>query len=246
MYTTNIKSLLYKSQIQEDLETTSKYADVKKDILIVTHNQFQFLKDCINSIRKNTENYQIYIWDNASVGEMKEWIESQSDCRVYRSEENLGFIIPNNELAKKSDSPYIILLNDDTIVKKNWDKALISHLQVKNYSQVGYSGGWLDNSAKGKVGGFGEEIDYVVGWCFAISRETYQKIGLFDDNNLKFAYGEDSDFSLRIKANDGKIYALHLDLVHHFGNSTIISLGANEDRKNSFYQNHKYLLEKWK
>ncbi len=244
-YTIDEKLLLYSNEIKNELEVTSSYVATKKDILIVTHNQFDCLKNCLNSIRKNTEDYQIYIWDNASEGEMKDWIKDQKDCIVLRSELNLGFIIPNNELASISKNPYIILLNDDTFVMRNWDKALISQMQIKKHSQVGYCGGLLDKNFKGAAVAYGDQIDYIVGWCFAIPRVVYEELGLFDQDNLTFAYGEDSDLSMRIKESGKSIYALHLDLVSHLGNSTINSVHKNCKCDESFESNHRYLVERW-
>ena len=178
----------YQDKILDELICTSKYESVEKDILIVVHNQLEYLQKCVDSIRKNTEKYQIYIWDNASNEETKNWISNQNDIICIRSEINEGFIKPNNALAKLSNNPFIILLNSDTEVLKDWDKALISHIQQFNYSQVGYLGGILNSQGKGVKFSFGSEIDYIPGWCFCIPRGVYDQYGLFDEENLFFAY----------------------------------------------------------
>lgn len=233
----------YEEQIKKELLVILDYKPVKKDILIVTHNNLFYLKQCIESIRKNTEDYQIYVWDNASEKDVQEYLKHQYDIICIKSEQNLGFIVPNNRLIELGTNPFVVLINDDTIVFPNWDKLLISHLN--NFAQVGYLGGILDEEMKGSQFGFGDKIDYICGWCFAIARETYETFGLFDEVNLKFAYGEDSDFSLRLKENLKEIYALHSGLVHHFENKTISKLNP-EELHSTFESNHLFLKNRWR
>jgi GT2 family glycosyltransferase len=106
-------------------------------------------------------------------------------------------------------------------------------------------GGILDENGKGKWFNCGTEIDYISGWCFAIKRETYNKFGLFDQENLEFAYGEDADFSLRLRQSGAYIHALHLSLVHHFENKTILQVRHKRDCSKTFEKNHSFIKEKW-
>jgi len=236
----------FSEEIKEELFVVSKYEVAEKDILIVVHNQLEYLKICIESIRGNTENYHIFVWDNGSDQDMQDWLAEQKDIVTVRNEENLGFIIPNNELIKLGNSPYVILLNSDTMVMKDWDKSLISHLQQdQQLAQVGFAGGILDEDGKGKWVQFGTEVDYIAGWCFAIRRETYEKHGLFDQENLEFAYGEDADFSLRLQQAGQTVRALHLGLVCHFQNKTILQVCHKRDCRKTFEQNHRFIKQKW-
>jgi len=236
----------FSEEIKEELFVVSKYEVAEKDILIVVHNQLEYLKICIESIRGNTENYHIFVWDNGSDQDMQDWLAEQKDIVTVRNEENLGFIIPNNELIKLGNSPYVILLNSDTMVMKDWDKSLISHLQQdQQLAQVGFAGGILDEDGKGKWVQFGTEVDYIAGWCFAIRRETYEKHGLFDQENLEFAYGEDADFSLRLQQAGQTVRALHLGLVCHFQNKTILQVCHKLDCRKTFEQNHRFIKQKW-
>lgn len=234
----------FPKEIEQELCVAHTYKPVSKDILIVTHNQFDYLKQCVQSIRDNTEDYQIYVWDNGSQEDMKSWLASQPDIIVTRSETNLGFIVPNNLLISQGENPFVILLNDDTVVYPGWDKALIAHLQ-NGFTQVGYIGGWLDAEAKGSKFGWGDAVDYIPGWCFAISRKTYREFGLFDET-LVFAYCEDADFSMRLTKAGKAICALHLGLVHHFENQTIKNVLDSHDCYASFAGNHAVLKMRWK
>ena len=234
----------FRPEIMEELQVVNSSIDASKDIIIVIHNQLPYLKVCIESVMANTKNFHLYLWDNASDAETEEYL-NQVD--VMRSGANLGFIEPNNEMVNWGDGDYIVLLNSDTKVFDGWDKAMIGYLQQHaDIAQVGYLGGVLSEEGKGIRADFGFDVDYICGFCTCLKRTTFEKFGLFD-KRLKFAYCEDADLSLRLKAAGLKVYALHLMLVHHYENKTIIAVQSEGsiDVLSSFTHNHKFLREKW-
>jgi GT2 family glycosyltransferase len=243
-----LKIETYKKEIINEIIISQKYVSVSKDILIVVRNQLPFIQQCLNFIHKFTENYKIFIYDNGSEKETKNWLQKQN-VTLVTNEKNLGFIKPNNELIKLGTSPFIILLNSDTIVYPDWDKAMIAYLQsFPECVQVGYMGGILNKEGKGDKGMYGSDVDYIVGWCFCVSRKTYEEFGLFDEKNLEFAYCEDADFSLRLKESDKKIHSLHLDLVYHYGHITVNQLTKKEEIEEAhkaFDKNHEYIRKRW-
>lgn len=246
------------NKVKEELKLGQNNKDVWKDIIIIVRDQLDYFKQCIESVFKNTTNFHLYIWDNGSQEETKQYIDDlvknydpdrdkHYAITTIRSENNTGFIYPNNELVALGSSPYIILLNSDTKVFELWDSTMVSFLKKnESVAQVGYWGGHLDNEGRGFGGSYGFDIDYVPGWCFCVSRETYQKHGLFSDK-LKFAYFEDSDYSLRLKEAGKAIYALYAPLVHHFQNKTVINVekeGTINLRAN-FEHNQTYVKQRW-
>jgi O-antigen biosynthesis protein len=233
--------------LKKELIATHNYQPVHKDILIVVKDQLEYVKACIESIQSNTEDFTLYVWDNASQRPTADYLKS-INAIYHRSEENLGFIIPNNRLAVMGKSPYLILLNSDTVVRQDWDKAMVAWMQFNSdVALVGYEGGYLNEEAQGCGEAFGYEVDYVAGWSMALSRNTFEEFGLFDEEHLKFAYGEDSDLCLRLKEAGRKVYALHLEFVEHFGNKTIraISQGRESEFHTTFRVNHDYLKDRW-
>ena len=238
------------SNVRNELQNAQLYQEVHKDILIVVKDQISYFKDCIESIQTHTKNYHLYIWDNGSQEETRVYINSLSSDNIttVRTENNTGFIFPNNEMISWGNSEYIILLNSDTKVFEYWDSAMIAVLRNEPHvKQVGYWGGHLDSDGRGFGGSNGYDVDYIPGWCFCIARSTYEENGLFSPH-LSFAYCEDADFSLRLKEKGGKIYALHAPLVHHYQNKTIIEVEKQGeiDVRATFEQNHKYLKSRWK
>ena len=236
--------------IKEELLTSFLCKDQSKDILIVIKDQLPYVKRCIESIQACTENYTLYLWDNASEQETKDYLESLKDVVLIRSEENLGFIKPNNRLAELTASTYLILLNSDTEVKPGWDRMMLGWLQTHpTILEVGYCGSKLNEEFKGGPAAFGYDIDYVTGWCMCIHRDTYDEFGLFDEKNLRLAYCEDADFSLRIKEAGFQVYALHADLVLHYENKTISQVNrcelARQKFAEAFQANHCYVKRRW-
>lgn len=241
------------AKIEEELEVAAKYADTPtKDIIIVVRDQLSYLKDCIQSIKEHTKNYKLYIWDNGSQDDTKNYLERLllddfENVELMRCEQNMGFIQPNNELAAWGKSDYIILLNSDTQVVKGWDAALIGHLIEKpEIGVIGYLGGLLNEECVGSGSNYGWDIDYVMGWCLCISRQIYKEHGLFN-KQLRFAYCEDSELSLRLRKIGLKPYALHAPLVHHYGNKTIKQVAQEQevDVSKSFESNHAYMRWQW-
>jgi GT2 family glycosyltransferase len=140
----------------------------------------------------------------------------------------------------------LILLNSDTIVAPNWDKLLIGWLEMDRLTKlVGYGGGQVDpSSLVGQRRATGYSPQYVEGWGLCLSRSTYQRFGLFDADNLRFAYGEDSDLSFRIREQGYTVYVPHTTLVYHFGNitsRTVVDPAMIEMSKS----NHEYLKSRW-
>lgn len=225
-------------------------AQETKDIIVIVHDQLDYVKKCVESLYENTKNFVLYLWDNNSLPPTKEYLEevarNNHNVVLHRHSENVGFIYPNNEMARKGNSPYIILLNSDTEVRRGWDTALIGWLKGNpDCKQVGYEGGLLEPDGKGNGRSWcGTNIDYICGWCFCIDRDTYNALGLFDEYNLSFAYGEDSDLSLRIKESGYEVYAMHIKLVKHYGNVTANVVQTEMDTSLSFEANHVYIRKR--
>jgi GT2 family glycosyltransferase len=242
----------HREEIKKELlladEFNLKNPKIQKDILIVVHDQYDYILKCINSIFKNTRNFNLHVWNNGSGKKTTEYlnkISKQKNIKLYTSKKNIGFIEPNNEMVKHAKSPYFILLNSDTEVLPMWDCVLMSWLDKhQKYAQSGYIGGYLNKYGRGVRFGHGDNVDYISGFCFCIKKQTYEKFGLFD-KNLQFAYCEDSDFSLRLRDKKQKIYACYSKLVIHHENKTIRQVVKQVDVGKFIRNNEKFIRSKW-
>jgi GT2 family glycosyltransferase len=186
---------------------------MKCDIIIPVWNQLSFTKDCIESIRKNTSGEcGLIIIDNASGEETKNYLEGLKSSgklplKLIRNNENLGFVKAVNQGMSASDAPFVCLLNNDTIVTKDWLEEMIAvadssadigivNPSSNNLGQKPADGEPVDLYAEKirQFSGQSVELGAAIGFCMLIKREVMQKIGFFDE-----IYGmgnfEDTDFS---------------------------------------------------
>ena len=101
---------------------------MKLSIIIVSFNTKDFLKQCLDSIKKGIEGIkgEIIVVDNGSTdGSVREIqkskIKYQNDnlkFKIILNRKNLGFSKANNQALRQSQGKYILLLNPDTIVPK--------------------------------------------------------------------------------------------------------------------------------
>ena len=96
-------------------------------IVTVNYNGERFLRPLLRSLsEQNYSNFEIIIVDNASSDESVEIIASEyPNARLIRSSKNLGFAAGNNLGVKHANGQYIALINNDTIVAKDWLQELI-------------------------------------------------------------------------------------------------------------------------
>ena len=111
----------------------------KVSVVIVNWNGKKFLKDCLDSLRKQKyKNFQIIFVDNNSsdgsiefVKEFKKYMK----IKIIKLNKNYGFAKPNNigfDYAIKTKSKYVAILNNDTIVDKNWLTELVKVVESDN------------------------------------------------------------------------------------------------------------------
>ena len=185
------------------------------DIVIPIWNQKAFTKDCIDSIRKNTNiDHRLILIDNASDLETQDYLETLAkeggaSVLLIRNDENLGFVKAVNQAIAASDAPFVCILNNDTIVTKDWlrimmdianrqDDIGIVNPSSNNLGQRPEKGEPVElyaDKLSSEAGRF-VELGACIGFCMLIKRALISRIGAFDE-----IYGmgnfEDTDFSRR-------------------------------------------------
>jgi GT2 family glycosyltransferase len=166
------------------------------DIILVSYNDKEEIKECITSIEKNCDDYRLIIEDNNPPNE------------------NKLYTVAVNAAIKKSSSPYVWLLSSDAIVLPGAQEALIKRFeQCPNAGIVGSMqvdesldrirwGGPLQIFPGVHAGGFISkgnclEAKKIIWQNFAstmLKRTVIQHIGLLDEH-MKFICS-DSDYSL--------------------------------------------------
>ena len=108
----------------------------KASVIIPNWNGKDLLFDCLNSLKNQTFiNFEIILVDNDSNDDSIKFVEENfSKVRIKKLNKNFGFARAINEGVKVSNSKYVVFLNNDTKVDKNWLKNLVecanSHPEV--------------------------------------------------------------------------------------------------------------------
>jgi GT2 family glycosyltransferase len=116
---------------QFDIVYTKKYSSKEGifSIIIPTWNNIEYLKICIESIRKNsTLKHQIIVHVNEGKDETLSWLESQPDIDYTFSKENIGVCFALNACRSFVDTDYILYSNDDMYFCPLWDKYLYDEI----------------------------------------------------------------------------------------------------------------------
>lgn len=238
----------------------------KTSIIILTYNNLKYTKNCIDSIKKYTKDntYEIIIIDNNSIDGTRDWLKKQKNIKIILNDDNKGFPIGCNqgiEIADKEND--ILLLNNDTIVTKNW----LENLKICLYSdnKIGAVGSVCNQNENMQGVDFTydnletmqklaeinnksdsnkwEEKVFLIGFCLLIKREVIEKIKKLDVNYTP-GYIEDNDLSLRIISLGYKLILCHDSFIHHY-------LGTSFRKDlDKFYpilnKNRQYFERKWK
>ena len=104
-------------------------------VIIPNYNGINFIKDCLDSVLEQVEGtpeYEILVVDNGSTDGSMELIQSQfQKVRMEPLSENTGFCHAVNVGIMKSQSKYVVLLNNDTRVKKSFLLELYTEIEKK-------------------------------------------------------------------------------------------------------------------
>jgi len=189
-------------------------------IIVLNYNAGKLLLDCITSLKKSTyKNMEILVVDNiSSDGSHTKCKEKFSDIKLIQNNENLGYCGGNNVGIKHANGEFIVILNPDTIVEKNWlEELFIAH---NKYGDGLYQPKIISLNEPGVIQstgnmihifGFGfardkgkniidkkeniEKVGYASGTCLFTSRKVIEKVGLLDE--FLFLYHDDLDFGWR-------------------------------------------------
>lgn len=209
----------------------------KISIVILTYNSIQDLPRCLNSIKEKTKvSYEIIVVDNNSTDGTREYLQNaQLEIQIILNSENVGFASGCNIGIKAATGEYVVLLNPDTVVTKDWLKRMLVHFKhgvgavgpISNF--VGGYQSFPHHYAKTDLGeinpdSFATKIykqnkgkslatKLLIGFCLMVKRETIEKIGVLDED---FFFGnEDLEYSLRLRLN-GYTLAIATDVfIYH-------------------------------
>jgi len=212
-------------------------------IIILNWNGKDLTIDCLKSLANvRYDNYKILVVDNDSKDDSVNVIKKKyPNVEILQLESNIGYAAGNNagfEFIKNKNPKYIIFLNNDTIVDKNFIEPLVKPLiedsmigqtvpkifYANDKNRIWYAGGKV-NLWFGQVYHHGirkkdssqysdsQYTDYATGCCICMRSKDFEELGGFDTSFPMYA--EDVDLSLRIRANGKKILYIPNSIIWH-------------------------------
>lgn len=219
-------------------------------VVILNYNGGKFVKKCLTSVLDTQYgNLEVIFVDNASTDGSfelaKNLLNLRSRLTIIRNDRNMGFAEGNNVGFKYAKGNYVVFLNIDTEVDRNWLRELVmaaecdlkigaaqsklvqmyDHTQLDSIGQsidfLGY--GYPNNSEKDKVQLDNvKEIFYADGAAILIRRsalcESLMNGAPFDPDY--FCYYEENDLCWRMRLCGYKIALVPHSVVYHARTST--------------------------
>ncbi len=205
--------------------------------------------------------------DNGSTDGTVKWLKAltkeNSNYRLIRNKQNLGFAKGCNQGIEASRGEFILLSNNDVVVGEGWLSGLLDCL---NHAPAAGIIGPMTNNISGSQQVVSDEyqsiddldrylerfrklyhhrripLRRIVGFCMLFRRVLAEQIGLLDES---FGTGnfEDDDFLLRAALAGYNNYIAGDVFIHHHGSRSFI--GNKIDYGTTMSGNMRIFEEKW-
>ena len=233
-------------------------------IIIPSFNNIDYLKVCLNSLKKNSffDNeiiVHINIGEDGSINYLK-----SKNIKFTQTTYNSGICEGVNMASKLSSKDYIVYAHDDFYFCPNWDKYLMEEIQLIGHNNFYLSGTMMNQGQiKFNCGNTPDEFDEnkflneyknhnyfdFQGSTWApslVHRDTWKKVGGLSEEYFPGS-GSDPDFNMKLWNIGIRIYkGINNFKVYHFG-SVVLRKKLNKIKKNNKYGSRgaKIFLIKW-
>lgn len=211
-------------------------------IIIPNYNGKALLENCIKTLERQTvRDFKLLVVDNGSTDGSTQVTSEILSMQIIALKENTGFCGAVNLGIRKTDTPYVILLNNDTEVEPNFVEELLrgikkgerifscsaqmldykDHRIVDNAGDVYTLFGWAIARGKEKPAtAFLEEANIFssCGGASIYRTKLLHETGLLDE--MHFAYLEDVDLGYRAKIYGYVNRYVPSAKVYHLGSAT--------------------------
>ncbi len=102
------------------------------DVIIVNYESTPVLLRCLESIEKAAAGYSIrvFVQDNASKDGVERVLELHPKVELTVNEHNLGFARAVNQGLERGSSPYVLILNPDTLVEAGFFESVLEFMET--------------------------------------------------------------------------------------------------------------------
>ncbi len=235
-------------------------------VVIPNYNGIQYIEECLRSVMEQSEeSYDVLVIDNGSKDASLEWIkEHYPGIHCIALGRNTGFSYAVNVGIENAKTPYVLLLNNDTVVDYEFIKSLTDH--ISNSKRIfSVSAKMIDLKSRVYLDGAGDLYN-ALGWgsargkgkdrekysrpCRIFSacagaaiyrKEILDEIGDFDVEH--FAYLEDVDLGYRALIYGYENWYEPNAIVYHAG-SAVSGSRHNAFKVRLSARNNIYMLAK--
>jgi GT2 family glycosyltransferase len=216
---------------------------ISVSIVIPYHNGWEMSHQLLYDLyRHDKDNIQEVMLiddasDDGSIGGAT-WWKKLLPVRVYRFEENMGFLLSANKGLKKATGDIKILISNDVRVYQSFIQQVIQ-LFVENPKRVVGNYFHPDDTGWNKFGDI--LFPYMAGYMLASTSDGWKELGYFDERYVPNDY-EDVDISTNALKLGYKLTSLNLSSIIHKGGQTIKYCN---DRLKLTNENKRKFEEKW-
>lgn len=226
---------------------------IKASVIIPNWNGRHLLEICLPSIQKQSiKNFEVIVVDNGSQDGSVDYIKKYfPKVKIITLDKNYGFAKAINMGIKQSCGKYLILLNNDTEVDKNYLEHLVktgqTHPEVSfvaakmlnfyNRNIIDSAGDAVDAVGHSYNIGLGEkdeerfnkegEVFLVTAGGSLYKKEVFEKVGLFDEDYG--TYMEDVDLGLRAQLAGFKGWYTPKAVLYHMRKATSVKATAKSE-----------------
>lgn len=207
-------------------------------VITVNYNGGKIIEDCLASIFNldyPVNKLEVIVVDNGSTDNSLNLIRDKFPQVLVLLNEVNNYCKANNLGIKKASGEYVVLINNDVVLDKNWLKEILPFL-IGEGNVIGASGKilfpngriqstghytlpnfyWSDRGFREKdVGQYEkvEEIESVPNTCVIYKKWIFEKVGFFDEDF--HMYLEDIDFCYRCRKQGYKILYIPKAICFH-------------------------------
>lgn len=210
-------------------------------VLILTHNCLELTKKCIKSVQKQDVDTQIYVFDNGSTDDTKEWLECKFEHVSPKQIEDwwscsgnegvtYGWNTGLNLFFRSAKKPHVLVVNNDTILPPwfysellSYNEPFVTGVAVENMEQIAHRPERMP---------LDPHPDFS---AFLIKRSVWEKVGPFDER-MKL-YASDCDYHVRAHRAGIKMYKANCPFYHE--RSSTLKKATPEERREIEQQSHR-------
>ena len=229
-------------------------------IIIPTFNNFEYLKLCLNSIKKNSKyNHEIILHLNdGNDGSLNYAIKN--NIKYSYSKTNIGLCSSINLASNLSTNKYLLYSHDDMYFCPSWDKYLYDVVKGIGHDNFYLSGTMIEPNSGHIVFNCGEDVENFnenkllknidklnfydhQGSHFAphlVSKKMWNEVGGFSEE-FNPGIGSDPDFNMKLWKKGVRIFmGINNFKVYHFGSVT-----TRKKKKLKQNRGDRTFLKKW-